>query len=127
MDDNEGMMRHDTPYDYPKRPDNPYDYPKQDKSQSPFSDDWIKHNPWMDRVIEEKEKPPNPDLLLAICFNFRNGVPIPAIQKIQERRKKAKKKAATDYKFFQDMLNEGVSTRHISPPKKGWGNARKYA
>ena len=120
MDDNEGVMKHNNPYD-------PKDYyPKPDKGSSPFSDDWVSHNPWMGHVIEEEENPPNPDLLLAICFNFRNGVPIPAIKRLQEKREEAKKKAKTDYKFFKDMMREGVRTRHISEPTKGRGNARNY-
>jgi len=94
-------MRHEPPY-------SPKDYyPKPDKGQSPFSDDWISHNPWMGRVIDEEEKPPNPDLLLAICFNFRNGVPIPAIQKVQERREKAKNPNRTkDGEMQENMLND---------------------
>ena len=95
-------------------------YPRRTKS--PFSDEWISHNPWMDKVIEEEENPPNLDLLLAICFNFRDGVPIKAIQKIQQERKEAKKKAKSEYKVFKDMIKEGVGLRHISKPKRGWGN-----
>lgn len=79
----------------------------------------------MSRVIEEEEAPPNPDLLLAICFNFRNGVPIEAIQKIQKKRGDARAKAKSDLKIFNDMMEEGVSPRHISNQPKGWGNARK--
>ena len=112
---NREIMNHPYRKDIP-----PYNTPKE----YPFSDDWINHNPPMGRVIEE-ETPPNPDLLLAICFNFRNGVPINAIQKIQEKREKAQANAKSDLKVFRDMMKEGVSIRHISKPTKGWGNTRK--
>jgi hypothetical protein len=112
----ESMMHH-----YPHE-----NHPYRKKTKSPFSDDWISHNPWMDKVIAEEETPPDPDSLLAICFNFRDGVPIEAIQRIQQERKKAKEKAKSEYKVFKDMMKEGVGLRHISPQKKRWTNTRKY-
>jgi len=104
----------------------PEDHPYRKKTKSPFSDDWISLNPWMGKVIAEEENPPDPDSLLAICFNFRSGIPIEAIQEAQEKREKSERKTKSDLKVFKDMMKEGVGLRHISPQKKRWTNTNYY-